>query len=288
MITFKFKNRSLELGDRTLIMGVHNATPDSLSDGGDYPTLCSAVEHCCQMIKDGADIIDIGGESTRPGDDSSVTAEEEFKRVIPIISSLRKECPSSIISIDTMKPEVAREAIAQGADIINDVSGLKYSTDIAKVAAKTKAGLILMHMKEPPKSKKSDYKYDDLLKEIKDFLLKSAQTAQKIGVPKERIILDPGLGGGSFGKTMEQNLKILANIEYFKQMGYPILMGPSRKSFIGALTNESSSQNRIWGTAAVVAWLSGGKADIVRVHDVKEMNQIIQTYEAIQTRKVVS
>ena len=281
MATFKFKNRSLELGQRTLIMGIHNATPDSFSDGGKYPAISSAIEHCGQMIEDGADIIDVGGESTRPGDDSHVSAEEELNRVIPIIKGLKEKHPSSIISIDTMKPEVADEAVNHGADIVNDVSGLKFSEDIAKVAAKTKAGLILMHMKERPKAKISDYKYIDLLSEIKTFLLDATIKAQNFGVPKASIIIDPGLGGGSFGKTAEQNLEILKNIHCFRDLGFPILLGPSRKSFLEAVTREAKSNDKMWGTAAIVAWLAGGKADIVRVHDVKEMRQVIKTCEAI-------
>jgi dihydropteroate synthase len=283
MPIFKFKNRILELGKRTLIMGVHNATPDSFSDGGNYSKTSSAVEHCIQMIEDGADIIDIGGESTKPGDDSFVTAKEELNRVIPIITKLKEECKQSIISVDTMKPEVAREAVLSGADIINDVSGLKSSKDIAKVAAETKAGLILMHMKAIPKAKNLDYKYGNLLKEIKDFLVNAVEIAKGLGVSKDCIILDPGLGGGCFGKSMEQNFEIIANIQYFKQTGYPILAGPSKKSFIGALLNEPSPQNRVWGTAATVAWLTGVKTDIVRVHDVKAMSQVIKTYGAISS-----
>ena len=285
MSIFKFKNRTLELGKRTLIMGVHNATPDSFSDGGNYGNISDSLEHCRQMIEDGADILDIGGESTRPGDNLQVDIEEELGRVIPIISELKKNYPQSIISIDTMKPEVAREAVLNGADIINDVSGLKFSKDIAKVAFETKAGLILMHMKESPKAEDSDFKYDNLLKEIKDFLVNAARTAQNLGVSKDSIILDPGLGGGCFGKNMEQNFKILANIKYFKQTGYPILAAPSKKSFIGALLNEPIPQNRVWGTAATVAWLAGAKTDIVRVHDVKEMAQVIKAYEEILNSK---
>jgi dihydropteroate synthase len=284
MSIFKFKNRFWELGKRTLVMGVHNATPDSFSDGGNYEKVSEAVEHCIQMIKNGADIIDIGGESTRPGDDSVVAVEEELNRVIPIIGELKKKYPNSIVSIDTIKPEVAREAVSNGADIINDVSGLKFSKDIAKVAADTKVGLILMHMKESPKAKNSDYKYENLLKEIKDFLINAAQTAQNLGVSKESIILDPGLGGGCFGKSMEQNCKILANIQYFKQTGYPILAGPSRKSFIGTLLSAPLPQDRVWGTAAATAWLAGEKIDIVRVHDVKAMSQVLKTYEAITSQ----
>ncbi len=275
----------MELGKRTLIMGVHNATPDSFSDGGNYKKITGEIEHCIQMIEDGADIIDIGGESTKPGDDSQVTAEEELSRVIPIISELKRRFPDSVISIDTMKPEVAREAVLNGADIINDVSGLTFSKEIAEIAADTKAGLILMHMKESPKSKNSDYKYNNLLKEIKDSLINAAHTAQDFGVSKESIILDPGLGGGCFGKNMEQNFKILANIQYFKKTGYPILAAPSKKSFIGTLLDERLPQNRTWGTAATVAWLAGTKTEIVRVHDVKAMFQVVKTYEMIMKCK---
>jgi len=281
MPLFKFKNRSIKLGKRTLIMGVHNATPDSFSDGGTYQTLSESVEHCCKMIEDGATIIDIGGESTKPGDDSQISAKKEIKRVIPIIIELKKKIPDTIISIDTIKPYVALEAVRNGADIINDVSGLKYSTDIAKVAAETGAGLILMHMKEYPKAKTSDFKYKNLLDDIGKFLINAAETAQKLGVKKNSIILDPGLGGGCFGKNTEQNIKILANISFFKQLGYPILAAPSKKSFIGEILKEPSPQNRQWGTAATVGWLTGQKTDIVRVHDVKEISQFITIYETI-------
>ena len=285
MSLFKFKNRSLELGKRTLVMGIHNATPDSFSDGGNYKNISDSVEHCIQMIKNGADIIDVGGESTRPGDNSNVTINDELNRVLPVISGLKNKYPNSIISIDTMKPDVAREAVLNGADIINDVTGLEFSKDIAKVAAETNAGLILMHMKEPPKSKSSDYKYKNILNEIRSFLINAATIAQGLGVVKESIILDPGLGGGCFGKNMEQNFEILANIQLFKQTGYPILGAPSMKSFIGEFINEPLPQNRAWGTAAVVGWLTSAKIDIVRVHDVKAMSQVVKTYEMIMNCK---
>ena len=281
MPTFKFKNRKLELGRRILIMGAHNATPDSFSDGGNYKTLQSAIEHCSQMINDGADIIDIGGESTRPGEKPPVSIDEELSRVIPIISGVKDKYPHSIISVDTMKPEVAKEAVLKGADIINDVTGLKFSGKMAEVAAETKAGLILMHMKEAPKAKKSDYKYNNLLKEIRSFLVNTAKTAQNMGVSKESIMLDPGLGGGSFGKNTKQNFEILANIDFFKESGYPILAAPSKKSFIGNIIDESLPQNRAWGTAGVIAWLAGKKVDVIRVHDVKPMIQVVKTYSAI-------
>ncbi len=281
MSVFKFKNRFLELGNRTLVMGVHNATPDSFSDGGNYPGIAEGIAHCCKMIEAGADIIDIGGESTKPGDDSDISVNEELNRVLPIIIGVKNKYPDSVISIDTMKPEVARESVINGADIINDVSGLKYSTDIARVAAETKSGLILMHMKEEPKVKESDYKYDSLLYDIRNYLINAAITAEKLGVNNENIVLDPGLGGGCFGKNTDQNFQIIANIDFFKETGYPILAAPSKKSFIGDLLDKKNPEDRVWGTAAVIAWLAGLETDIVRVHDVDAMVQVVRIYEKI-------
>ena len=277
-MNFLFKNRKLELNNRTLVMGIHNATPDSFSDGGDYFDTNSAIAHCVQMFKDGADIVDIGGESNRPGDTSNLSIEEELSRVLPIITGLKKVCQKCIISIDTIKPEVAEKAIKSGADIINDVSGLKYSKNIAEVAARTGAGLIIMHMKTAPKTNQYDYTYNNLLKEVFESLKENTKLAESYGVNRNSIIIDPGLGGGTFGKTAEQNLELIAKISEIKQLGYPVLLGASRKGFLGKLINEPEPKNRLSANLAVAAWTVLKNVSIIRVHDVKEICQFLEVF----------
>jgi len=269
-------------------MGIHNATPDSFSDGGSYPDVNSAIDHCLQMIKDGADIIDIGGESTRPGDTSSLSAKKELNRVLPIIIKLRKTSPDCVISVDTIKPEVAKAAIESGADIINDVSGLKYSKDTAKVAAKTGAGLILMHMKTVPKTNQYDYNYSNLLKEVSEALIESAKLAESYGVNKNSIILDPGLGGGTFGKSAEQSFELISKISEIKKLEYPVLLGASRKGFLGKLINEPEPKNRLSANLAVAAYAYLKKVDIVRVHDVKETCQFLKVFNHLYPKSMCS
>jgi dihydropteroate synthase len=259
-------------------MGVLNVTPDSFSDGGRFNKLNVAVKHGLEMINDGADIIDIGGESTRPNSEP-VTTSEELKRVIPVIKELKNQKQNIAISIDTQKPEVAEKAIIAGADIINDVSGLQYSKETADVAAHYNATLILMHMQGTPKTMQNNIHYNNLLNNVKEFLLKSADTAQKAGVKKEQIVLDPGIG---FGKTIEHNIAILSNIAFFKNTGYPLLVGPSRKSFIGTILNNDNPLSRDWGTAGAIAALAAQKTDIIRVHAVKEMVQMLKVFETIK------
>jgi dihydropteroate synthase len=275
---FLFKSRKLELGNGTLVMGIHNATPDSFSDGGSYPDISSAIAHCLQMIKDGADIIDIGGESTRPKDTSILSTEEELDRILPVITGLKNACPDCIISVDTMKPEVAKEAIMSGADIINDVSGLKYSKDIAKIATETNAGLIIMHMKTDPKTSQYNYSYVNLVKEVSETLAKSAELAESYGVNKNSIILDPGLGEGTFGKSAEQSLELIAKISEIKKLEYPVLLGASRKGFLGKIINEPEPRNRLNANLAVAACAALKKVDIIRVHDVKETCQFLKVF----------
>ncbi|MCP4179869.1 MAG: dihydropteroate synthase [bacterium] len=279
---FKFKNRTLKFDKRTLIMGVHNATPNSFSDGGSYKTVAEGIDHCCAMHNEGADIIDIGGESTKPGDNSNVSINEELLRVLPIIKGIKKKYPDCIISIDTMKPEVAYESVKAGADIINDVSGLTYSKKIAQVASETGAGLILMHMKEKPKAPGSDYKYKNLLDDIIVFLEQAIKNAKAYGVKNESIIIDPGLGGGAFGKNTLQNIELLSKISEFKKIGVPILLGASRKFFIGDIINEKVLKKRVYGNLAVAAWAAQKKIEIVRVHDVKATSQFLKMYNTIK------
>lgn len=257
-------------------MGVLNVTPDSFSDGGCFSNTETAVACALKMLDNGAEIIDIGGESTRPGAEE-ISPSEELQRVVPVIQTLRKKAPKCIISIDTRKSEVALRAIEAGADIINDISGLQYSKDMAKVAAETNAGLIIMHMRGTPQSMQSseNLEYGDIVEEVKGFLLEATKKAIAAGVAKTNIMLDPGIG---FSKNTKQNLEILGNIGSFKELGFPILVGASRKSFIGEVLNEKNPKDRIWGTAGVMAWLSLNNTEIIRVHDIKEMHQVIQLF----------
>lgn len=281
-MNFVFKGRSLSLNGRTLIMGIHNATPDSFSDGGMYQSVESSLNHCIQMIDDGAEIIDIGGESTRPGDSSVLAIDDELQRIIPLIEALRRQRPDCVISVDTMKGEVADSAISAGADIINDVSGLKYSFSMAEIVSRTGAGLILMHMHGEPKSTIYNYHYNNLVEEVSADLDKIARKAIDSGVRKESIIIDPGLGGGSFGKKKEQSLQLLANVKKIKELGYPVLIGASRKGFIGDILKEEDTLRRVFANLGAVAWAVANGVEVVRVHDVKETAQMLKVYETIR------
>lgn len=245
------------------IMGILNVTPDSFYDGGNYIRVEDAVERAYRMTKEGADIIDVGGESTRPGS-KPVSPQEEIERVCPVIETLagRIDIP---ISVDTSKSDVAEAAVRVGAAIINDISGLTFDEKMAGIAAKYSTGLVLMHIKGTPENMQIDPVYNDLISEISDFLRISREKAVKAGVKQENIILDPGIG---FGKTLEDNYKILNNIHRFRELGSPLLIGLSHKSLIGKLYNDN--QSRLPGTIALntVSIING--ADIIRVHDVKE------------------
>jgi len=259
-------------------MGILNVTPDSFSDGGNFINTGKAIEHAVEMSEFGAEIIDIGGESTRPGA-PTVEIKEEIDRVIPVISELKSINSSIIISVDTTKPEVASAALSEGADIINDVSGLQYAPELAEIAAKYNAGLILMHMRGTPATMKQLCDYDNLIPNIKDSLVKSADIAISKGLSKGNIMLDPGIG---FAKNSAQSLEIMGGIAKFADLGYPLLVGPSRKSFIGDALGIPEPEKRIWGTAGAVGWLVMQKVDLVRVHDVKEMHDVIRIIETIQ------
>lgn len=258
-------------------MGVLNVTPDSFSNGGLYFTEEEALRHAIQMLDDGADIIDIGGESTRPGA-QEVMPDEELKRILPVIIKLKKERPDCVISVDTRKPDVALETVCAGADIINDISGLQYSERIAEIAAKYKTGLVLMHMRGTPQTMQAyeNLEYNELITDICKFLKNAAATAVSIGVPSNCIVLDPGIG---FSKNVAQNLEITAKISRIKELGFPVLAGPSRKSFIGKILSEDIPDKRVWGTAGAAAWLALKKTDIIRVHDVREICQVLTVFE---------
>jgi len=266
----------LNLGRQAHIMGVLNVTPDSFSDGGMYFDKEYAVAKALNMEEQGADIIDIGGESTRPGA-KPVSVKEECRRVIPVIKGLAKHLKVPI-SIDTRKSEVAIRALDAGACIINDVTGLKNDRKVAGIAARYKAAVVLMHMKGTPRTmQQRDPVYKDLIGEISSYLRESADTAEAAGIKRESIVLAPGIG---FGKTVEHNLRIINNLREFRSLGYPVLSGPSRKSFIGKVTG-AGEDNRQFGTAAAVVLSIQNGADIVRVHDVKQIKQTVQITEAI-------
>ena len=267
--------REINLGKKTLIMGILNVTPDSFSDGGLYCSQQKAVERGLQMVDEGADIIDIGGESTRPGA-ASVSAAVELKRVLPVIESLVKQVKIPI-SIDTKKAQVVWQAAASGAEIVNDISALG-DKKMTKTIKETGAAVILMHMRGNPRNmQKGDLVYDDLMGEITDYLKKSSEKARKAGIEKDCMVIDPGIG---FGKTPEDNYKIIKNLSQLKELGMPVMIGTSRKSFIGKVTGGEPEQ-RLEGTAATVAAAIMNGCHIVRVHDVAAMKKVAAVTDAI-------
>lgn len=257
-------------------MGVLNVTPDSFSDGGKFHDIDDAIAHGAAMVEAGADIIDIGGESTRP-EASPVCADEELRRVLPVILALSKH----VISIDTTKALVAEAALATGAQIVNDISALRADPRMVKVVQGAGAGLVLMHMQGTPETMQQNPKYTDVVAEVGEFLAERIRFARSQGVKKSQIAVDPGIG---FGKTVNHNLQLLAKIESFQALGCPILAGTSRKSFIGKQLGREPHE-RIWGTAATVAWAVAHGVGIVRVHDVAEMRDVVRMVEAIQAAK---
>lgn len=274
----------LILGRRTLIMGIVNLTPDSFSGDGFYAFRGNhrirqlqdlIVNDIEKMVGDGADIIDIGGESTRPGS-RSVRPKEEIERVVPIIKRIAKRIKVPI-SIDTYKPEVAKAALESGADIVNNIMGISNDSKLLKIASSYRAALILMHIKGKPRTMQKKPKYECLMGEINSSLEKSINFANSLGVKREKIIIDPGIG---FGKTLEHNLEILKRLSEFKSLGRPIMVGPSRKSFIGKVL-DLPVDDRLMGTAAAVSVAIKNGAHIVRVHDVKKMKQLTKLTDAI-------
>jgi dihydropteroate synthase len=267
--------KSYILGRRTWIMGILNVTPDSFSDGGLYLKKENAIEHGLRLISEGADIIDVGGESTRPGSDP-IPAGEELKRILPVISGLRKRT-KGLISVDTSKSEVALAAIAEGADIINDTSAFRNDPKMISVAIKTGAPVILMHMKGSPKTMQSHPHYDNVLFEIKSFLEGKIEIAEKNGIDREKIIIDPGIG---FGKRFEDNLTLIRNLNEFATLDQPILVGISRKSFIGKILDLPPGE-REEGTlaSAIISVIQG--AHILRVHEVAPVKRAILVAETI-------
>jgi len=274
---FRIKGEELELGQRTLLMGVLNVTPDSFSDGGLYFDRQLAIERALQMVEEGADIIDIGGESTRPFSEPT-PLEEELRRVIPVIEAVAPKI-SIPISIDTYKAKVAFEALQAGASIVNDISGLRFDPEMVKIVAESGAGLIVMHIKGTPKTMQLDPHYDDVMDEIKSYLKESIEKAESEGVHPESIVVDPGIG---FGKKLHHNLEIFRRLNELEELGKPILVGPSRKSFIGEILGLPVSE-RLYGTLGAVAYCALKGVHIVRVHDVKAARQVVDIIDAIES-----
>jgi dihydropteroate synthase len=266
--------------ERVLIMGVLNVTPDSFSDGGKFLDVNRAVAHAREMAQAGADIIDVGGESTRPGA-ASVSEEEELQRVLPVVERLN----DFLVSVDTTKAGVAAKALAAGARIVNDISALRFDPRMVDVVRDAGAGLVLMHMRGTPGTMQQAPHYDDVVAQVRSFLAERVAFAGSRGVKKTQIAVDPGIG---FGKTVGHNLQLLARLGELGSLGCPLLVGPSRKSFIGkVLTPPGAGQvrdadERLWGTAATVAWAVAQGAAVVRVHDVAEMRDVVRMVEAVK------
>jgi dihydropteroate synthase len=277
----RLPSRTLSLGEHTLVMGVLNVTPDSFSDGGLFLDSDAAVARALEIERAGADILDIGAESTRPGS-TGVSATEELLRILPVLQKLREKIKIPI-SIDTSKSEVAEAAAAAGAEILNDVTALGSDPRIAEVARRRKLPLILMHMRGEPRTMQKGPFPKNVVRDVLAGLRRSIALARHAGVPKSQLIIDPGIG---FGKNYAQNLTLLARLPELAKLGYPVLIGTSRKSFIGHILRTQSHQastndDRLWGTAATVAASIMQGADIVRVHDVAEMVQVARVADAI-------
>jgi dihydropteroate synthase len=272
----KWRNYAFDLSRRTHIMGILNVTPDSFSDGGQFFDTQKAIEHGLAMARDGADIIDIGGESTRPYSEA-VSTGEEMDRVIPVIQALAREIKIPI-SIDTLKAEVAQEALRLGASMINDVSALRRDSELISVAAKAGVPVILMHMKGTPEDMQRDPNYEDLIPEIYGFLEEAINRAVHGGIQKERVIVDPGIG---FGKTFDHNLQIIRELGRFLPLGQPILLGSSRKAFIGHILKNKAHERDVGSMATIAAGILNG-AHIVRVHNVRMAVETATIIDAIK------
>jgi dihydropteroate synthase len=272
----KLRGRVLDLGSRTHVMGILNVTPDSFSDGGMFAGPAAAVEHARAMAAQGADLIDIGGESTRPGA-SPLPEDEELRRIIPVIERVAGEAGVPV-SVDTYKANVAAKAIAAGASVVNDISGLRFSPDMARVVADSGAAVVIMHIKGTPRDMQMAPVYEDLLAEIIGYLSEGVDLAVRAGVPRDRVLIDPGIG---FGKTLEHNLTIISRLDELRVLGCPVVLGTSRKRFIGAILNAPDPKDRLEGTAATVALGIARGAHIIRVHDVAHMAKVARMTDAV-------
>jgi dihydropteroate synthase len=272
----KIRETKFNWGSKTYLMGILNITPDSFSDGGQFNNLESALTQAQKMVENGADILDIGGQSTRPGAEE-ISLEQELSRVIPIIKKLREQLKIPI-SIDTTKAEVAEAAIEAGADIINDISGGTFDELMLPTAAKLNVPIILMHIRGTPQTMQNLTEYEDLIGEILQFFITQIQIAIDCGIDPNNIIIDPGIG---FAKNYRQNLELIQRLDEFKHLNLPILVGVSRKSFIGKILDRSNPQERVWGTAAACCSAIATGADILRVHDITEMSDVCRVADTI-------
>jgi dihydropteroate synthase len=278
---WQLARRTLALGGRTLVMGILNVTPDSFSDGGQFYGIERSLARAEEMLSEGADIIDVGGESTRPGG-ADITAEEELRRILPVIKGVIAQLPDVLISVDTTKAEVARAALDAGAEIINDISALRFDDHVADEVARYKAGLILMHSRGTPATLHALPPVADILPEVTESLRRSVELAEQRCVSRRSIALDPGIG---FGKSQAQNLELLARLDELAAefAEFPWLVGTSRKSFIGGLLDDAPVEKRLHGTMATVTAAVLGGADIVRVHDIRAAVETVRVADAIKS-----
>jgi len=275
------RDHTLAWGSRTYLLGVLNVTPDSFSDGGQFNTLDQALAQARHLVHNGTDILDIGGQSTRPGSES-ISREEEIDRVIPVIEAIRADADDTlrqaVISVDTTRSAVARAAVKAGADIINDISGGTYDRAMLSAVADLGVPVILMHLRGTPATMQQHTDYQDLIGDIYEFLERRIEDAIAVGVKPSQIAIDPGLG---FAKTYPQNLEILRNLGKFRELDCPLLVGPSRKSFIGWILDQPDPQKRVWGSAAACCAAIAGGADMIRVHDGAEMYDVCRVADAV-------
>ncbi len=276
-MVLKIRDRIFNWGEKTYLMGILNVTPDSFSDGGEFNSLETALAQARKMIANGVDLIDIGGESTRPKAEA-VSVEEELNRVIPVIYELRQETTVPI-SIDTTKAIVAAEAIAAGADLVNDISGATVDDQMFETVAQLDVPIILMHIRGTPKTMQSLTEYQDVVAEVAQFLKLQVAKATASGIDRAKILIDPGIG---FAKTAEQSLELLQRLSELKVLNLPILVGVSRKSFMRPILNKERAKDRIWGTASACYGAIARGADILRVHDVAQMYDVCRVADAIE------
>ena len=274
--SWTIRGSSFEWGQRTYLMGVLNVTPDSFSDGGKFNTPAAALVQAQQLVVAGADIIDVGGQSTRPGA-AEISLEEELDRVLSVLQVLRQEIPVPI-SVDTTRAAVAKAAVEAGADLVNDISGATFDPDMLPTVAALSVPIVLMHIRGTPTTMQKLTNYQDLIGEIYQFLESQISTAKASGIDKSQIIIDPGIG---FAKTYDQNLEIFRRLSAFRSLCCPILVGPSRKSFIGKILHQPDPKARVWGTAAACCAAIAGSADILRVHDVEEMRDVCRVADVL-------
>jgi dihydropteroate synthase len=274
LLHWKVGDRTLETGDFPLLMGIVNVTPDSFSDGGQFVDRNAAVDHALQLAEDGADILDIGGESTRPGSDL-VSANEELRRVVGVIELLRTRT-DRLISIDTTKSEVARRALAAGADIVNDISGLTFDAEMPEVCAASDCGVICMHIRGTPQTMQDDPQYDDVVADVSAFLASRLAALESAGISRERIATDPGIG---FGKTAQHNVELLSHVADLRSLGRPVVIGHSRKRFLAKVLGRPVEE-RMFGTIGVAISVAAQGADMIRVHDVRETRDALLAWHA--------